>query len=245
MSSAVKLLRPVPEPERFARADWALIEASLDAQGFAVVPGVLSPEECDALRALYAQPKLFRSRVVMARHAYGMGEYQYFAYPLPPLVQQMRGALYPHLAAIANRWMEMLNVDARYPATHEAFLQVCHDNGQIRPTPLMLKYTSGDYNRLHQDLYGKTQFPLQAVTLLNAPGRDFEGGELVLTESSARMQTKAEVVPLMQGDMAIFAVNARPVKSARGFRRAAMRHGVSRIRAGDRMTLGLIFHDAT
>jgi hypothetical protein len=196
------------------------------------------------LRTLYADGKRFRSRVVMARHGFGNGEYQYFSYPLPPLIEELRHDLYSRLAPIANLWNERLGIGTRYPQDLEQFLEICHRAGQLRPTPLLLKYGEGDYNRLHQDLYGPTQFPIQGAILLSEPGRDFTGGEFVLVESAPRAQSRAEVVPLQQGDMVIFAVNARPVASTRGFKRVAMRHGVSRIRSGDRMTLGLILHDA-
>jgi hypothetical protein len=230
---------------RLDALDWPGIVGALHADGHAVVPGVLSGGECADVRALYERGELFRSRVVMARHGFGQGEYQYLAYPLPPLIGEMREVLYPRLAPVANGWAEALGVEARYPATLAAFLKHCHAQGQTRPTPLLLKYGAGDYNRLHQDLYGGVQFPLQAAVLLSAPGDDFEGGEFVLTETAPRKQTRAEVVPLAQGDMVIFAVNHRPVTSAKGFLRVAMRHGVSTIRRGSRMTLGLIFHDAT
>lgn len=220
------------------------LAASLDASGYALVPGLLLPEECDAIAALYEEAALFRSRVVMARHGYGEGEYQYFAYPLPPLVAALRGALYPLLAPIANRWHEAMHIDVRFPPDHAAFRERCHRAGQTRPTPLLLRYAAGDYNRLHQDLYGEHVFPVQATVLLSQPESDFTGGEFVLVEQRARMQSRAEVVPLRQGDAVIFAVNQRPVTSARGFTRVTMRHGVSQLRAGARMTLGVIFHDA-
>jgi hypothetical protein len=229
---------------RVEDGDWAAVVTSLNARGFAVLPGVVARAECDAVRAFYGRDDLFRSRIVMVRHGFGQGEYQYFATPLPALVDALRHALYSRLAPIANAWSEALAMGARYPATLDAFLAHCHAQGQTRPTPLLLKYGAGDYNRLHQDLYGGVQFPLQAAVLLNAPGADFEGGEFVLAESAPRRQTRAEVVPLGQGDMVIFAVNHRPVKSAKGFSRVAMRHGVSTVRRGARMTMGLIFHDA-
>ena len=229
---------------RIAAFDAAGLAASLDASGYAVVPALLAPEECTALAAHYVEAPRFRSRVVMARHGYGQGEYQYFAYPLPPLVAALRGALYRLLAPIANRWHEAMHMDARFPPDHTAFLARCHRAGQQRPTPLLLRYGAGDYNRLHQDLYGEHVFPIQATVLLSRPETDFTGGEFVLVEQRARMQSRAEVVPLGQGDAVIFAVNQRPVTSARGFTRVAMRHGVSRLRSGARMTLGVIFHDA-
>lgn len=205
---------------------------------------MLAAGQCSQLAQSYGNPDLFRSRVVMGRHGYGQGEYKYFAYPLPEAVQALRTALYPPLAAIANRWNESLGIGMRYPAAIADYLERCHKAGQARPTPLLLKYAAGDYNRLHQDLYGEHVFPLQATILLSEPGRDFTGGEFVLTESRARMQSRAEVVPLSRGDGVIFPVRHRPVKGARGFSRAAMRHGVSRLRSGERQTLGIIFHDA-
>jgi uncharacterized protein len=225
--------------------DWAAVARDLHERGYAVVRGAFPAETCAEARGWYARDELFRSRIVMARHGFGQGEYQYFRYPLPDLIAAWREALYANLAPVANLWAERLGQDVRYPATLAAFLKHCHASGQTRPTPLVLKYGPGDYNRLHQDLYGGIQFPLQAAALLSAPGRDFEGGEFVLTETAARRQTRAEVVPLGQGDMVIFAVNHRPVRSAKGFSRAAMRHGVSTLRRGERFTLGIILHDAT
>jgi hypothetical protein len=229
---------------RIAGEDWTRLAAELDADGHAVMHAVLTPEECAALSASYAASERFRSRVVMARHGYGQGEYKYFAYPLPALVAAMRTALYPHLAAIANRWNATLGIATRYPADHAAYLERCHRAGQTRPTPLLLRYTAGDYNRLHQDLYGEHVFPLQATFLLSTPQRDFSGGEFVLVEQRPRMQSRAEVVPLERGDGVIFAVHHRPQKGARGYHRVMLRHGVSRLRSGHRDTLGIIFHDA-
>ena len=229
---------------RVAALDAVSLAGSLDAGGYAVLPALLAPVECAALAAHYEETARFRSRVVMARHGYGQGEYQYFAYPLPPLIATLRSALYPLLAPVANRWHEAMHSDVRFPPDHAAFLARCHCAGQQRPTPLLLRYRAGDYNRLHQDLYGEHVFPLQATVLLSRPEADFTGGEFVLVEQRARMQSRAEVVPLRQGDAVIFAVNQRPVASARGFTRVAMRHGVSRLRSGARMTLGVIFHDA-
>jgi len=231
-------------PARIADIGNAHLDEELGAQGYTVLRQVLDDRECDALRALYDDAKLFRSRVVMARHRFGRGEYQYFAYPLPPLVGELRAELYPRLASLANRWNAHLKVEARYPGELADFLETCHAAGQVRPTPLLLKYGEGDYNRLHQDLYGPTQFPLQATILLSEPNLDFTGGEFVLVESAPRSQSRAEVVPLRRGDMVIFAVNARPAPSTRGVKRVALRHGVARLRSGHRMTLGLIFHDA-
>ncbi len=224
--------------------DWAAVAAELDTQGCAVLPGVIAPAQAETVAAAYEADTLFRSRVVMARHGFGKGEYKYFAYPLPALVQALRDALYPPLAAIANRWNESLGGDARFPDTHEAFLVRCHEAVQTKPTPLLLHYEAGDYNCLHQDLYGEHVFPLQVAFLLSAPGRDFTGGEFVLTEQRPRMQSRAEVVPLGQGDGVIFPVHHRPVQGTRGVYRVNMRHGVSRVRSGRRRTLGIIFHDA-
>lgn len=228
-----------------APADWERIAADLDEFGCAVARGVLMAHECEAYAASYAAADLFRSRVVMERHGFGRGEYRYFAYPLPAPLAQLRGALYPPLAAIANRWHETLGIDTRFPARHEDFIARCQAAGQLRPTPLLLQYREGDYNCLHQDLYGEHVFPLQVAVLLSRPGEDFTGGEFVLTEQRPRMQSRVEVVPLRQGDAVIFPVNLRPVNGARGPYRVNMRHGVSRLRSGLRHTLGVIFHDAT
>ncbi len=223
--------------------DGERIAAGLDRDGYATTGPILGPERCAALAALY-DTATFRSRIVMARHGYGMGEYKYFAYPLPGAVAALREAFYPPLARVANQWAARLGLAADYPPTLEQYLARCHAAGQTRPTPLLLTYGPGDYNRLHRDLYGPLHFPLQATVLLSAPGRDFAGGEFVLTESRPRMQPRAEVVPLTQGEAVIFAVHERPEKGARGWHRVALRHGVSRVRSGRRMTLGLIFHDA-
>jgi uncharacterized protein len=230
--------------ERIDRYDWARIGADLDLCGAAVLEALLPPQACRDLAALYAKEDGFRSRVVMARHGFGRGEYKYFSYPLPEPIAQMRTALYPRLAPIANRWNERMGIATRYPATHGDFLARCHAAGQTRPTPLLLQYAAGDYNCLHQDLYGELAFPLQATILLSEPGRDFTGGEFVLTEQRPRMQSRAEVVPLRQGDAVVFAVHHRPVAGTRGVYRVNLRHGVSRLRTGRRHTLGLIFHDA-
>jgi hypothetical protein len=236
---------PAPDiAARIAALDAQSLTASLDAGGYTVAPSLLAPEECATLAAHYDDAARFRSRVVMARHGYGQGEYQYFAYPLPPPIAALRTALYALLAPIANRWNETMHIAVRFPPDHAAFLARCHRAGQLRPTPLLLRYRDGDYNRLHQDLYGEHVFPLQATVLLSRPEADFTGGEFVLVEQRARMQSRAEAVPLHQGDAVIFAVNQRPVASARGFTRVTMRHGVSRLRSGARMTLGVIFHDA-
>lgn len=229
---------------RLAGVDWARIGAELDAQGTAVVEGLLTPDECEALIALYERDDRFRSTVVMARHGFGRGEYKYFDYPLPRVVAGLRSALYAALAPVANRWNEALGQEDRYPATHAEYLERCHAAGQRRPTPLLLRYGEGDYNCLHQDLYGELVFPLQLTVLLSRPGVDFEGGEFVLTEQRPRMQSRAEVVPLRQGDAVIFAVRHRPVRGTHGAYRVNLRHGVSRVRSGRRHTLGIIFHDA-
>lgn len=231
-------------PARVAALDWASIGAGLDAAGRAVVPGLLTPSECDAVAALYDDDARFRSRVVMARHGYGRGEYRYFAYPLPDPVEALRTALYPHLAPVANRWQAAMGRPADFPADHAAYRARCHAAGQSRPTPLLLRYGPGDYNCLHQDVYGAESFPLQVALLLSAPGADFTGGEFVLTEQRPRRQSRADVVPLGQGDAVIFAVRYRPVQGSRGAYRVNLRHGVSEVRSGRRHTLGLIFHDA-
>jgi hypothetical protein len=224
--------------------DWTRIEADLDARGHALTGPLLTPGQCDALTALYDDDRHFRSRVAMARHGFGRGEYKYLGYPLPDLVQRLRERLYPRLVAVANRWNEAMGVAVRFPETHAQFLDRCHAAGQRRPTPLLLRYGPDDYNCLHQDLYGEHVFPLQAAILLSAPG-DFDGGEFVLTEQRPRMQSRADVVPLAQGEAVIFAVHHRPVQGSRGSYRVTLRHGVSRVRSGRRHTLGIIFHDAT
>ncbi len=248
MISAARNKLPGARPDggaaRVASLDWPAIGGELDAHGCAVIPGMLSVEDCAGLAGLYDDEARFRSRVVMGRHGFGRGEYKYFAHPLPPLVVQMRTALYPPLADIANRWNAAMGLEARYPAVHAAYLDRCHAAGQTRPTPLLLRYGEGDYNCLHQDLYGEHVFPLQVAILLHAPGRDFTGGEFVLTEQRPRMQSRAEVVPRGQGDAVVFPVHHRPIQGTRGVYRVNMRHGVSRLRSGTRMTLGLIFHDA-
>jgi uncharacterized protein len=231
--------------ERIATFDWQRIAANLDAHGCAVADAVLAPAECQVLRESYAEEGMFRSRIVMAHHGFGRGEYKYFAYPLPTVVASLRRVLYPPLASIANRWNETLGIDVCYPDEHAALLERCHGAGQTRPTPLLLRYGVGDYNCLHQDLYGEHVFPLQVAFLLSVPGHDFTGGEFVLTEQRPRQQSRAEVVPLSQGDGVIFPVQHRPVQSTKGWYRVNLRHGVSRVRSGQRHTLGIIFHDAT
>jgi hypothetical protein len=229
---------------RVAAPDDGRLAAELDARGFTVLPALLDDGACDALAGLYPVDAAFRSRVVMARHGFGRGEYSYFRYPLPELVATLRGALYARLAPVANQWRAAMGGDERYPATLAAYLRRCHDAGQRRPTPLLLRYATGDYNCLHQDVYGAEVFPLQVAILLSAPGRDFSGGELVLSEQRPRRQSRVHVVPLGKGDAVAFAVRERPVRGSRGFHRVTLRHGVSELRSGARTTLGILFHDA-
>ena len=224
--------------------DWRQIGRNLDEQGSALLQGVLSARECESLAALYPRESIFRSRVVMARHGFGRGEYKYFSYPLPNLIQGLRTALYRRLAPVANRWNSAMGIEVRYPEDHQEFVRRCHDAGQVRPTPLLLQYGEGDFNCLHQDLYGEHVFPIQVAILLSEPQRDFTGGEFVLTEQRPRMQSRPEVVPLRQGDAVAFAVHHRPVQGMRGTYRVNLRHGVSRLRSGQRHTVGIIFHDA-
>jgi hypothetical protein len=230
--------------ERIDALDWADLEAQLDSFGCATAPALFSREECETLAALYDRDGIFRSRVVMERHGFGRGEYKYFAYPLPETLEGARRAVYTHLAPIANRWNEVMRIETRYPREHAAFIERCHRAGQIRPTPLLLRYMPGDFNCLHQDLYGEHVFPIQMAILLSAPGRDFTGGEFVMTEQRPRMQSRVEAVPLSQGDAVFFAVHHRPVQGTRGPYRVNMKHGVSRLRSGRRHMLGVIFHDA-
>ncbi|WP_322847051.1 2OG-Fe(II) oxygenase [Pseudomonas sp. B33.4] len=232
-------------PSRLDSLDWASLERQLDQDGCAIIRSLLQAETCDHLSALYPQTEPFRSQVIMARHGFGRGEYKYFRYPLPTPVERLRGALYPHLVALANRWYERMNLPERFASDHAEFLQRCHAAGQTRPTPLLLQYGAQDYNCLHQDLYGESVFPLQVAILLSEPGQDFTGGEFVLTEQRPRMQSRPHVLDLKKGDALIFAVNQRPVKGVRGDYRVTMRHGVSRLHSGKRHTLGIIFHDAT
>jgi hypothetical protein len=224
--------------------DWVSKARDLDARGWALLPKLITTGQCRQMSALYAREIMFRSRVVMSRHGFGRGEYRYFAYPLPDLVQTLRTHLYPDLVPIANAWHERMRVEVRFPPTHAEFIARCHDAGQVRPTPLLLQYSAGDYNCLHQDLYGEHVFPLQIAVLLSTPAEDFEGGEFVLTEQRPRRQSRVDVVPLTQGDGVVFAVNSRPVRGMRGDYRVHLRHGVSTLRTGHRHTLGIIFHDA-
>src|SRR6266481_6674199 len=246
-SNAKNIIHPAPDSDIAARVDaidWTKASHDLDAQGCAVLNGLLSHDECRALAAFYPDDALFRSRVVMGRHGFGRGEYKYFAYPLPELVAQLRPALYERLAPIANRWEKLLGGPETYPPRHSAFLDRCREAGQTRPTPLLLRYQAEDYNCLHQDVYGEIFFPLQVTFLLSVPGSDFTGGEFLLAEQRPRMQSRAEVVPLVRGEAVFFAGRHRPAQGKRGAYRVTLRHGVSRVRSGQRMTLGVIFHDA-
>jgi hypothetical protein len=225
------------------KVDWTAVSADLDAYGWCGFQKLLTTEECADISGMYAESGKFRSQVIMAQHGFGRGEYKYFSYPLPGLVAGLRTAIYPHLAPVANRWNEAMGIAVRYPDSHEEFIERCHQAGQTRPTPLLLQYGAGDYNALHQDVYGEHVFPLQLAILLSEPERDFTGGEFVLTEQRPRMQSRAEVVPLRQGDGVVFAVHHRPVNGTRGSYRVNLRHGVSRLRSGRRHTLGIIFHD--
>jgi len=251
MDTAIKIeqfvnaISPENAVARINSLNWQQTEKNLDDQGCALFRGILSPLECQTLAALYSEESIFRSRVIMGRHGFGRGEYKYFSYPLPKLVQDLRTALYPRLAPVANRWNAAMGIDVRYPDNHEDFLHRCHHAGQKRPTPLLLQYREGDFNCLHQDLYGEHVFPIQVAILLSEPQRDFTGGEFVLTEQRPRMQSRPEVVPLHQGDAVAFAVHHRPVQGTRGVYRVNLRHGVSRLRSGQRHTLGIIFHDAS
>ena len=230
--------------ERIDRYDWNAVTAEMNAHGCAVLAKLLTAGECGGLAALYSHDESFRSHIHMARHGFGKGEYKYFKYPLPDLIGEMRTALYPRVAPIADGWNERMKLDVHYPATHADYLKICHEAGQLRPTPLLLQYCEGDFNCLHQDLYGELAFPLQATVLLSEPGKDFTGGEFALTEQRPRMQSRVEVVPLQQGDAVVFAVHNRPVQGSKGTYRVNLRHGVSRLRSGQRHTLGIIFHDA-
>lgn len=232
------------DPRTLEAIDWPEVEYQLDQDGCAIVRSLLSTDDCTAVSALYSHSAPFRSRVIMARHGFGRGEYQYFNYPLPQLVAGLRSSIYPLLVPVANRWQEQMNLPGRFPEAHEAFIERCHAAGQERPTPLLLQYGPQDYNCLHQDVYGEQVFPLQVAILLSAPDEDFTGGEFVLTEQRPRMQSRAQVIDLKRGDALIFAVNQRPVQGVRGYYRMTMRHGVSRLHSGKRHTLGIIFHDA-
>jgi hypothetical protein len=247
-AEALALARPARPglgvSRRVQALDWVRLSQELDASGNAVVKNLLTAPECQALAAFYEAEDSFRSRVVMARHGFGRGEYKYFAYPLPDIVAELRAEFYPHLVPVANRWNELMRLDVVYPARHAEFLVRCRAAGQDQPTPLLLQYEAGDYNCLHQDIYGEHVFPLQVAILLSRPGADFGGGEFVMTEQRPRMQSRPEVVPLEQGDGVIFAVSHRPVQGTRGIYRVNLRHGVSRVRSGMRHTLGVIFHDA-
>jgi uncharacterized protein len=243
-SSTARRISEVGIDIRVNACDWTTIAEHLDGHGWGIFPNLLTAPETDAIARLYENDGMFRSRVVMARHGFGRGEYKYFKYPLPAKVAELRAALYPRLVPIANRWNEAMGIDVRYPDTHADFIERCHRAGQSRPTPLLLKYGEGDFNALHQDVYGEHVFPLQVMLLLSEPGKDFAGGEFVLTEQRPRMQSRAEVVPLGRGDGVVWAVRNRPVQGTRGSYRVNMRHGVSRIRSGHRQTLGVIFHDA-
>jgi uncharacterized protein len=244
-ATATATITPAEDVGKRIRAlDWARVARDLDAAGNAMLERLLSPDECRSVAGWYPSDDLFRSRIVMARHGFGRGEYKYFSYPLPEIVAGLRTALYPYLAPIANRWNEALGIDVGYPPEHADFIARCHEAGQRKPTPLLLQYQADDFNCLHQDVYGEQVFPLQVAILLSRPARDFTGGEFLMTEQRPRMQSRAEVVPLTQGDAVVFAVRHRPVQGTRGVYRVNLRHGVSRIRSGRRHTLGIIFHDA-
>lgn len=243
-NSPNRVKRPAGPCARVEALVWSEITGDLDSYGNAILSKVLTVEECLTVAAMYADSGAFRSRVVMGRHGFGRGEYQYFKYPLPSVITDLRTTLYARLAPLANAWNQALRIETRYPANHSEFLERCHAAGQKRPTPLLLQYGTGDYNCLHQDLYGEHVFPIQVAILLSKPGTDFTGGEFVLTEQRPRMQSRPEVVPLRQGDAVAFAVHHRPVNGTRGVYRVKLRHGVSRLRSGHRHTVGLIFHDA-
>lgn len=248
MSARSSVIRPasaaLPAEARASGYDWQAFAGELDNYGCAVMPKLLSPEECRTIAALYSDESHFRSHVRMAQHGFGKGEYRYFKYPLPDLLDGLRTALYPYLASVANEWNARMGIDERYPDEHASFLKRCQDAGQTRPTPLLLQYVPGDFNCLHQDLYGDLAFPIQVAILLSEPGKDFTGGEFVLTEQRPRRQSRVEVVTLRQGDAVAFAVHNRPVKGSKGNYRVNLRHGVSRLRSGMRHTVGIIFHDA-
>lgn len=244
IAAATSVLSLTTAKTRIDAIDWGRIGQELDREGFGMVPDLFSADECRDIASLYDVNGLYRSQVVMARHGFGRGEYKYFSYPLRPVVAGLRTAAYPHLAPIANRWNTSMGIDARFPDSHLEYLERCHQAGQTRPTPLILQYGEGDYNCLHQDLYGDEVFPLQLAILLSEPGRDFSGGEFVITEQRPRMQSRPMVVPLRRGDGVVFTVKSRPVQGTRGTYRANLSHGVSRVRSGHRYTLGIVFHDA-
>ena len=248
MNAAANIVTPFSQSkgiaERVNKIDWLGLERELDVQGNATIAGLLAPDECRAIAGLYSRDEPFRSRVVMAQHGFGRGEYKYFRYPLPELIGQLRSAVYQRLVSVANRWNKAMGIEVSYPESHTEFLKRCHKAGQAKPTPLLLAYGADDYNCLHQDLYGEHVFPLQLAILLSEPGKDFSGGEFVMTEQRPRMQSRPMVVPLRQGDGVIFAVHYRPVQGTRGSYRVSLKHGVSRIRSGQRHTVGIIFHDA-
>lgn len=231
--------------QRIAQVNWAEVTESMHAKGYAQLPNVLSADECDALISQYPENGIYRKTIVMEHHGYGLGQYKYYSYPLPRVVQALREAVYPNIAPIANKWMEVLNIDKRFPDTLNELTDLCHQHGQLRPTPLILKYNKGGYNAMHQDLYGEVYFPMQLVVCLNEPGKDFEGGEFVLVEQRPRMQSKAMVSNPKKGDVLLFTTNFRPVMGSKGYYRVNMKHGVSEVTSGDRHTLGIIFHDAT
>jgi hypothetical protein len=243
-ASTTREVSAVDIDSRVRAYDWPSVSDHLDAHGWAIFTKLLTARECDAIAGLYDDDRRFRSHVVMARHGFGRGEYKYFTYPLPDKIADLRTALYPRLVGIANRWNESMGIAVRYPDAHADFIERCHKAGQTRPTPLLLQYVEGDFNALHQDLYGEHVFPLQVAILLSEPEKDFTGGEFVLTEQRPRMQSRAEVVPLRRGDGVVFAVHHRPVQGTRGTYRVTLRHGVSRLRSGHRHTVGVIFHDA-
>ena len=245
VSAAAKISIPAHYAvSRIEQLDWEQVSQDLDSRGSAILDRILSVDECKSMVELYSQDDLFRSHVVMSRHGFGRGEYKYFSYPLPEIISELRKAIYSRLAPVANRWNSAMGIDVRYPEDHAEFIERCHHAGQIRPTPLLLQYGEGDYNCLHQDIYGEHVFPIQMAILLSDPAKDFTGGEFVLTEQRPRMQSRAEVIPLRQGDAVAFAVHHRPVRGTRGNYRVNMRHGVSRLRSGNRHTVGIIFHDA-
>jgi uncharacterized protein len=248
MSTLLRQTAATPPSETIAQRvdalDWQAVAKNLDGYGCAIMRSLITAQECDSIAALYSSDEIFRSRIVMARHGFGRGEYKYFSYPLPTIIDALRAAIYPHLVPVANRWNEAMRIEVRYPTEHAEFIQRCHAAGQLRPTPLILEYGEGDYNCLHQDLYGEHVFPLQIAILLSEPGRDFTGGEFIMTEQRPRMQSRPEVVSLGKGDAVVFAVHNRPVQGTRGTYRVNLRHGVSRLHSGRRHTVGVIFHDA-